>query len=189
MRPHRASTRRAAFIARKLLLTLGLTTLVAIPATLIPLHADGIILYLTGINGENTQKGREKSIVVSEMTWEVENNSGKGGAVASPTVYVKLADSTSPYVFERLVNGVITPSALFRVYRPNISGGGGGVEYLVQDIEFKNVRFISQSEHATTTSSTASSTETLKMVYESLKLTGNSTSGATYNYEYAFPAP
>lgn len=188
MRPHRASTRRAAFITRKLLLTVGLTTLLAVPALLIPMHAEGVILFLTGITGENIQKGREGSIVVSEMTWEVSNSAGKGGAVASPTVYVKLADSTSPYVFERLVNGVTTPSALFRVYRTSPGGGGGGTEYLVQEIEFKNARFISQSE-GLVTSATVTSTETLKIVYENLKLTGNKYGGGTYTYDYTFPTP
>lgn len=185
MRPHPASQSRRAFITRKLLTTLGLTTLIAVPATLIPLHADTVILFLTGITGENTQKGREGSIVCSSMTWEVENPTGKGGAVATPTLTVKTADSTTPYIFERLVNGTTTDSARFEIWRP--SPGGTGTEYRAQEIEFKNVRFLSQTDFLNGANTAAQSTDTLKFQFESIFVTGTKVGGSSVTRSYTFP--
>lgn len=185
MRPLPTAAAREGFITRKLLVTLGLTTLFAVPATLIPLHADTVILYLTGITGENTQKGREGSINVVSMTWEVENTSGKGGAVAKPTITVKTADSTTPYIFERLVNGTVTDSARFEVWRP--SPGGTGTEYRAQEIEFKNVRLLSQADSLNTSASSPASTDTLTFQFETILVTGTKSGGSPVTRSYTFP--
>lgn len=121
------AARRDGFITRRFLFSLGAALLALVPAVVIPAYGDLIYLSLTGITGEVTTKGYEKTIAVGSIQWGAGRGiswgpDGSGGykATLSPNsvsevTTTKSTDSTSAFLFERLTLGTVTSTAKFTI--------------------------------------------------------------------------
>jgi len=123
---HRAptATRRDGFVTRRLLLSLGVALATLVPVVIVPVYGDQIYLALTGITGEATTKGYEKTIAVGSMQWGAGRGISWVGGASSPSLSnvsvsevttTKSTDSTSAFLFERLTLGTVTATAKFTI--------------------------------------------------------------------------
>jgi type VI secretion system Hcp family effector len=136
-----------------------------------------LVLKLDGIDGESTIIGHEKEIVVTSVSFSIEQatmigkdasatgGAGAGSAMFAPLVITKNSDRSSPLLFLRSALGSSIKSAKLSFLMPNGSG---------QPVEFFSIRlsgvFLSKYAVATSNGDEANQEE-ISINYKALLLT------------------